>query len=186
MRLQDLLERHLVIGEEAIGGLHLRTSTAARRGNARCRSRGQLREHHKQAPVLVSNDGSSDFSSLIAFVARGAPGCPTLESGLSSLFRIRATPLPPGITKEVTSVYERRRKKTRSAVACEYHEALPKVTAIDRHRRKTYREFIQKLCHENDDADGRLLVIVGIEIRSRTRCGSARRPNTQLRTRRCM
>jgi hypothetical protein len=104
---------------------------------------------YSEAPVLVANDGTSDFP-LVEQFAR-ATKCPSLESGLSSRLRSRSCPLPPELAKEVVSVYDRHRKdKGTLALASNYSEALPFITKIDRNRQATYRRLLRQLRAESD------------------------------------
>jgi hypothetical protein len=63
---------------------------------------------YSEAPLLVSNERRSDFP-LIEQFARETE-CPTIDSGLSSLLRSRAHPLPIEIAKHLISTFERQRK----------------------------------------------------------------------------
>ena len=99
---------------------------------------------YNEAPVLVANDGTSDFP-LVEQFAR-ATKCSSLVSGLSSRLRSRSKALPPDMAEQVVSVYERHRQEGgTSAVASNYSEALPYVTKIDGNREATYRRLIREL-----------------------------------------
>jgi hypothetical protein len=104
-----------------------------------------------EAPVLVANNGTSDFRGVKQF-ARGTD-CPSLESGLSSRLRSRSHPLSPEMARQLVSAYEQHREeKGPTAIAATYDEALPYVTKIDRNRQATYRRLLRKL---RDETNGR-------------------------------
>ena len=138
---------------------------------------------YTEAPVLASNDGSSDFPSLEQFVRE--TDCPTVESGLSSRLRSRARPLPVAMAKQVISVYERqRKKKPHSAIAATYYEALPYVTKMDRDRKNTHQRLIRKLRAKRKRAKSALNGNAATpETQTQPRCGSSRR--RQSKRRRC-
>ena len=150
-----------------------------------CEARWTPREmpfKYSEAPVLVANDGSSDFP-LVEQFAR-ATDCPSLESGLSSRLRSRSTPLPADLAKQVVSVYERLRKENGPvAIASSYSEALPYVTKIDGKRQATHRRLIGELRAEADGARGVLNGNVAtLEPQALSRCGSSQRRQSEGRT----
>jgi len=100
---------------------------------------------YKTAPILACNDGRSDFPLIRRFARATARS--TIEAGLSSRLRSRATPLPLELARQVVGVYELMRELAPpSAVASTYDEALPNAPPrIDRHRADTYQSHINKL-----------------------------------------
>lgn len=140
---------------------------------------------YSEAPILVANDGSSDFSLIEQFARE--TDCATLESGLSSRLRSRSSPLPADLARQVVSVYVRHRKeKEPSAIAEHYYEALPYVKVIDRNRKQTHNGLIRSLRAEVDGARRALNGVMAAQERQlQTRCGSPRRRRAEGRTRRC-
>ena len=109
---------------------------------------------YKEAPILVSNDGQSDFPSVKKF-ALPSDGR-KIEGHFSSKTRSRARPLEPKLAQEVVKVYEGKRAKSPpSAIAATYDEALPwEPPKIDRSRKATYRFFLAQRQGETEDAEG--------------------------------
>jgi hypothetical protein len=102
-----------------------------------------------EAPLLISNDGRSQFPSIKRFVRTAR--CPTWESCLSSLFRSRTKPLPPATAAELIAIYERaRRESSPTAISSKYYEALPTVRKIDRNRARTRQGLIRALHAEKE------------------------------------
>lgn len=100
-----------------------------------------------EAPVLIANDGSSDFPLVKAFIRD--TNRPTSVSRFASRFRSRTRPLQLDLAEEVTSIYaDYRRMKSCSAIAKYYYEALPYSTRIDNYRLVTYRGLISELQDE--------------------------------------
>lgn len=108
---------------------------------------------YEEAPILVSNNGQSDFPSVNKFALPTNGG--KIEGHFSSMIRSRATPLDPKLAQEVVKVYERKRAKApASAIATAYVEALPwKPPKVDRSRKATYRFFVAQRQGEIDDAE---------------------------------
>lgn len=115
---------------------------------------------YADAPVLVCNDGRSDFSLVKQFALESRDstvvGKPrSLEQRFASKLRSRARQLPLKVARQVVSVYEgarRRAEKRGSGIASAYYEALPNVTCIDRNRKNTYRQRVRELHAETYDA----------------------------------
>jgi hypothetical protein len=130
---------------------------------------------YKEAPILVSNSGQSDFP-LVKQFALQAHG-KKIEGRLCSKIRSRAIPLDPKLAHEVIKVYKgKRAKASPSAIASTYEEALPrKPPKIDRNRKTTYRFFIAQRQAEIDDTDS-LFHTKGTppETQSQSRCGLSR------------
>jgi hypothetical protein len=140
---------------------------------------------YSEAPVLVANDGSSNFP-LVAQFARTAK-CPSLESSLSSRLRSRSSALPADLAAQVVSVYERCRKASGpSAIASSYSEALPYVTRIDGDRGATYQRLIRGLEAEVRGAGGVVSgKVVAPQPQKLPRCGSSQRRQSRGPTSRC-
>lgn len=143
---------------------------------------------YAEAPVLACNDGSSDFP-LIKQLARKTHR-PTVEGGLSSLFRSRSRPLSEEMAKQVVSIYNRLRKvKPHSAIASKYYDAmpLPYVRKVDPNRKETYRDEIRKLRAETRDEESGLGgQVKPRKTQARPRCGPSRRRQLERRTNRCI
>ncbi len=97
-----------------------------------------------EAPILVTNNGQSDFSIVKDFASDTRRT--TLEGGFSSLFRSTAKPLPGDMANQIVSIYKSFRERSdASLIAKEYHEALPYFVKIDRNRKATYDELVRGL-----------------------------------------
>jgi hypothetical protein len=121
---------------------------AVRRWSGHCELRWQPPQmpfKYQDAPILACNDGPSDFR-LVARFARRANRA-TIEAGLASLLRSRATPLLPKMADQVIRVYERLRSSAApSTIASKYHESLPYLPPrIDGNRKATYRDLLRDL-----------------------------------------
>lgn len=136
---------------------------------------------YSEAPVLVANDGRSDFPLVKAFASRADRS--TLEGGLSSRIRSLSSPLASDMAAQVVSVYEQHRKDNgHAAIASNYSEALPHVTKIDGNRQATYRRLIRELRAETN---GELATLNGHVKTTRSVFRSPRRRRPQRRTKRC-
>jgi hypothetical protein len=100
---------------------------------------------YRNAPVIACNNSDSDFPLLEAFVRESK--CSTIEGGLASRFRSKAKPLPAPMTREVITVYTRKRKAApKSAFAAVYVDALPyDPPRIDKERKRTYERHLKEL-----------------------------------------
>jgi len=149
-----------------------------------CWSPHEMPFKYSEAPVLVANDGRSDFPLVKVFASRANRR--TLEGGLSSRVRSLTSPLASDMAAQVISVYERHRKqKGHSAIAEYYYEALPYFTKIDYHRRKTYNHLQSKIRAESNDLSRKLKghrTGVGTHAGSKCRSSRYRQPE---RTKRC-
>jgi hypothetical protein len=137
---------------------------------------------YTEAPILVRNDGYSDFSLVKQFALHSrsstrkrAPR--SLGQRFSSKVRSLSSHVETEMAKQLVSVYERQRKgKSRSAIASTYDQALPKVTQTDLDRKKTYRHLIRKRKAETDGAESAMLVeMTTPETQARPSCDSKRR-----------
>ncbi len=136
---------------------------------------------YSEAPVLVANNGTSDFP-LVEQFARAAD-CPSLESRLSSRLRSRSSALPPDMAKQVVSVYQRHRRAGGAlAIASNYSEALPYVTKVDGNRKATHQRLIRGLRAETD---GKSATLNGHVTVARSVGRSRGRRRSQGRTGRC-
>jgi len=149
-----------------------------------CWTPAEMPFKYSKAPVLVANDGFSDFPLVDSFAKMTNRS--TLEGGLSSRIRSRSRPLPLDMAAEVISVYERYRKdKGCSAIAMHYYEALPHIAEIDDDRKATYQRLIRELRAEVDDGqvtrNGR---IGGARTKPRSMRSQVRCRTTKGRTKR--
>ena len=130
-----------------------------------------------RAPIVAYKDDASAFPLIEAAALNTR--CPTVESGLSSLFRSRAYPLEPRLASQVIRVYERlRATAAASDLASSYHEALPyDPPKIDRNRKASYGSRIAELTESTDGAEKCL--------RIQSRCNMPRLRQTQRRKRHC-
>ena len=131
---------------------------------------------YKEAPILVSNDGQSDFPSVKRFALQ-ADG-KKIEGRFSSKIRSRARPVEPKLAHEVVKIYEAKRAKaSASAIAATYDEALPwRPPKVVRNRKATYRFFVAQRQGETDDAESVLRAEGATpETQSQSRCGRSRR-----------
>lgn len=102
-----------------------------------------------ESPVLVANDGTTDFPLVKAFASKA--NRTTLEGGLSSRIRALSSPLASDMAAQVISAYERHRKENgQSAIAEHYYEALPHFTKIDGNRKATHSRLIRELRAETN------------------------------------
>jgi hypothetical protein len=97
-----------------------------------------------RAPILISNDGSSDVPRLQEFVA--SVNRPTWASKFGSRFRARKEPLPPGIAEQIIDAWEHARASGgEAAIARIYFETMPHPPpSPDRDRRAKYEELLRK------------------------------------------
>jgi len=128
-----------------------------------------------EAPVLVANDGRTDFPLVKAFANRADRS--TLEGRLSSRIRALSSPLKADMAAQVISVYEQHRKENGGSVIAEhYYDALPYFTEIDRNRQATYRRLIRELRAETD---GQPVTLNGNAKPARSVCRPPRRQRSQ-------
>ncbi len=110
---------------------------------------------YENAPVLVSNDDTSNFPSVMKSVRR--THYRSLVSGLSSLLRSRTGKLDDAMADEVVRVYEKWRRKAvaRSGIASKYYETMcPVPQNPDAKRKATYRSKIRELVADIEGGDG--------------------------------
>jgi hypothetical protein len=93
---------------------------------------------YARAPLLINNDGESDFPLLKSFIAN--TNRPTWESKFASKFRSRRKPVEPEIADEMVDVFEQLSILGQPDMfASTYVEALPYPPPnVDRNRRQTY------------------------------------------------
>lgn len=97
------------------------------------------------APILIDNDGRTDFPRLRATLEGGRRE--TLEAQFSSGFRSRCEPLEDEVAVEMVTTFERlRASASADARARSYVDALPfPPPKIQRNRRAVYRELRARL-----------------------------------------
>jgi hypothetical protein len=97
---------------------------------------------YADAPLLVRNDGASDFPKIRALAKRTRRS--TLEGGFSSCFRTRSSPLIEDLAAEVIEVYQRMRKAASAlSISKTYVDALPQLPPRpDTDRAGTYRRLL--------------------------------------------
>jgi hypothetical protein len=90
------------------------------------------------APLLVDNDGQSDFDFIPALL-KGVRRT-TFAGRFSSRFRTRRRPLPPELSAQMVAVFDRHVRDASSGMfAKTYVDALPHPPPkVDTHRRATY------------------------------------------------
>lgn len=103
---------------------------------------------YQDAPVLVTNEGNSDFPLLMPLIDEANRS--TFEGKFSSCFRTRTAELPKELAKQIIRKYDRlrssRSKRSSSMIAETYDQALPfPPPKADRNRERTYQDFIAKL-----------------------------------------
>lgn len=128
---------------------------------------------YNTAPILVHNDGTSDFPLVNAFVRKAAGRTP--EGSLSSRFRSRAKALNEAMASEVVEVFERLRSRAAaSAFATTYDEALPwRPPIIDLSRESTYRNRLLLLAEEERESEENAVCVTAspvVQDRSKPGC----------------
>ncbi|MBZ5555579.1 MAG: hypothetical protein LAO21_22970 [Acidobacteriia bacterium] len=118
---------------------------------------------YKAAPLLVDNEGRSDFIQLKRFISDTARD--SCVAQFASRFRSRRRPLESSIANELIKVYERLRKAApRKDIARNYVDALPgnhKPLSI-REREEKYEDLRERV--------GRTLFQSGPKKPNRTGC----------------
>jgi len=139
---------------------------------------------YTEAPILACNDGRSDFPLVRRFARE--TGCTTVEGGLSSRLRSRASPLPTRIARQVIAVYEEfRAAAPRSALASSYDEALPYAPPkTDHNRRKTYEAYLKRLRRWTGENAAHSKTLCG-KTGAKPDCGRSRCRRSKPRKRRC-
>lgn len=117
--------------------------------NESCEARWKQEEmpfKYTAAPILIHNDGSSDFETVRRFIL-SRKNSQTLESRLASLLRSRTQETSEQMATQIVAVYTNMRADVpRSAIAKHYEEALPyEPNNIDRKRKKTYASLVREL-----------------------------------------
>ena len=117
---------------------------------------GEMPFMYSSAPILIRNDGYSDFETIRQFVL-SRKNSQKFESRLASLLRSRTSPISDissEMMKEIVSVYKTKRREAirrgekngESTIAEEYYQALPyEPPKIDGKRKITYQRFISEL-----------------------------------------
>ena len=141
---------------------------------------------YADAPVLVSNDGSSDFPSVRELAC--GTRCPSLVSGLSSLLRSRAGQMDDAMAKEVVRIYTKRRRKAvaRSGIAAKYQETMsPGPQNPDARRKATYRKRIKELVAGIGGTDGVMQAVPLPGAASRSCCSKPSPSPSGCEAKRC-
>jgi hypothetical protein len=102
---------------------------------------------YKKAPLLIDNDGNSDFPYLRIYIenANRKGNCPSLVSTFSSKFRSCRQPLDVKIANQLIKVFEKTASGSHNIFAQTYFDALPYPPPnIDENRKHTYFECIKK------------------------------------------
>jgi hypothetical protein len=97
-----------------------------------------------QAPLLINNDGESDFPLLKSFIDH--TNRPSWESKFASRFRSRRAPVQIDVANEMVEVFEQLSESGQPDVfASTYVEALPYPPPnIDRDRQQTYLRLVSR------------------------------------------
>lgn len=98
---------------------------------------------YSHAPLLIKNDGKSDFPLLRQFI--NCAKCASEEAKFVSKFRSRRRPLDKNIAKEIIQVYDERiiSSKHESFISS-YVDALPYLPPIiDNNRQQTYFKLLE-------------------------------------------
>jgi hypothetical protein len=97
---------------------------------------------YAQAPLLINNDGKSDFPLLRNFIAHTNRS--SWEGKFSSKFRSRREPVEMDLANEIIEVFEQASASNKPDLfASTYVEALPyPPPKIDRNRQQTYLRFL--------------------------------------------
>jgi hypothetical protein len=100
---------------------------------------------YNQAPVLIKNDGQSDFPKLRDMIANAK--CRSWEAKFASKFRSRRKPIEKNDAEEIMRVFDQRvMSGSPDLFVSSYTDALPKPPPlIDNNRRQTYLVFLGKL-----------------------------------------
>ncbi len=99
---------------------------------------------YSKAPLLVHNNGKSDFPLLKNFIEY--TNCPSLERKFASRFRSRRIPLDVKIAEEIIRVFEKEaNSKEADLFASSYIEVLPYYPLkIDNNRQQTYLQLLSQ------------------------------------------
>jgi hypothetical protein len=126
--------------------------------NLCCEARWETTEkmpfRYDKAPLLVDNDGNTDFPLLLGMLDQVSRE--TLIGCFSSKFRSRSKPLPLDIAEALVDKYFAvRRQAHESDFAKSYDEALPySPPQKDENREDTYKKFIKEAAgNKNTDRD---------------------------------
>lgn len=97
---------------------------------------------YARAPLLINNEGESDFPLLRKFLAHTRR--PSWESKFASRFRSRREPVEKDVSKEIIEVFERLSILDRPELfASTYVDALPyPPPKIDHNRQQTYLRLL--------------------------------------------
>jgi hypothetical protein len=106
---------------------------------------------YRHAPVLVSNDGNTDFPLVMQFALRSrrttSSGKPlSRELRFASKVRSRTTQLDEEMAKEIIGLYEDLRAKAHpSDFSWKYADTLPHPAPVADNRKAAYDEHLEEL-----------------------------------------
>lgn len=143
-RIEELAGVRLAFAQGGAGGfrlVHVTPPVTPHRGTSFCELRWspqRMPMKYGDAPLLIDNDGCSDFPCLMPMLR--TVNRTTWQARFSSRFRSRRKPLPSSIAAALASGYdEHRARAARSAIAAHYHEAMAAPPpCIDQNRLTTY------------------------------------------------
>ncbi len=103
---------------------------------------GKMPFKYHKAPLLINNDGRSDFQLIWPFIA--AVNCPTWQRKFASKFRSRKTPLDKDMATEIIQGFDEEYDSQQSDLFAEtYIDALPySPPKVDRSRKETYQYLL--------------------------------------------
>lgn len=146
-RIEELHGCRLAFAQGGARGfrlVHVTPPVTPCRGERFCELRWSPRRmpmKYASAPLLIDNDGHSDFLCLMPLLR--TVNRTTWQARFSSRFRSRRQPLPDHIAAAIAQGYDAHRARSaRSAIATRYHEAMDiPPPCIDENRRKTYQSL---------------------------------------------
>ena len=96
---------------------------------------------YSQAPLLIKNDGDSDFPLLKKFIKNA--DLIGWEAKFASKFRSRRRPLETRIAKEITRIFDQKAISSKAKLfISKYYDALPyPPPKIDNNRQQTYSKL---------------------------------------------
>lgn len=103
---------------------------------------GKMPFKYTEAPILINNDGESDFPLIRLFIA--AVNCPTWQRKFACKFRSRKTPLDINMAAEIIQGFDQKYDLQKTSLyASNYIEALPfQPPRIDENREETYQYLL--------------------------------------------
>lgn len=105
------------------------------------------------APLLVYNEGNTDFPCILALVREA--NRPSWVAKFSSKFRSRTEPLSAQDSSEIIQKYQNFLANGKRPLAERYEHALPyPPPLVDRQRRRTFDDLIQSVKRESQWSNG--------------------------------